>query len=507
MFRWIGIAVSMVFMTLRLWAIDASVAHSVFFRAKQNNQEQSKPVLSLYWQINPKSLHFVTRQPDKVIVARIKADIRVLKGEQMVAEDHFILQTNPRRTLDELASLSVLEIRNYDIEGGVLKLNVQLTDMNDTTSKFAYNSTINVPGDTPGLFYSDIQLLDTFFRSDLKTPFARDGQQMIPLCADFLDDNKRNFHYYCELYNLDKVLPAQYPLVQRARIGKKENEAFFPQYSFNDTMLNAVVPDFPKSFPIRTLVSGNYYFTLSLEDKFGTVLATRSRFFQRLNLNPEKEAVVKKEIKEIFKDTGMENVTVLNLEKTFLAKYTLPQIRAMLKMLLPMSDAMQTNTINNFLKKPDEMYMRYYIYNYFLDIDKENPERAWKQYSEQVREVNKKYTEQGRAGYETDRGFIYLRYGKPSEVVTVSGETGSLPYEIWQYNTITQFSNKKELANALFLFYKPAQMMSEYRLLHSTVSGEAVNLSWRMYLYTTNNAASNAGINTNSRAEQYIGTR
>eukprot|EP01030_Chromulinospumella_sphaerica_P034490 gene34490-biopygen17203 len=122
----------------------------------------------------------------------------------------------------------------------------------------------------------------------------------------------------------------------------------------------------------------------------------------------------------------MEQITVVDLDKSFLAKYNLSQIKAMLKMLLPVSTPMQANTINGFLKKPEEMYMRYFIHNYFQEINPKDPGKAWKEYSEKVKEVNKKFTAAGTAGYETERGFMYLRYGAPTDIITVTGETGAL---------------------------------------------------------------------------------
>jgi len=201
-------------------------------------------------------------------------------------------------------------------------------------------------------------------------------------------------------------------------------------------------------------------------------------------------------------DTGMESVTVLNLSKTFLAKYDLAHIRAILKMLLPYSDALATNTINGFLKKPDEMYMRYYIYNFFANINKKQPSQAWKDFSVKITEVNKLYNTHNTPGYETDRGIIYLRYGPPSDVITVENEPGTQPYEIWQYNTLTEMIHK-DIPDAYFLFYQPNQMMHDYKLLHSTVDGEIQNKNWRGSLYTSDGS----GDHSNTRAEQYIGDK
>lgn len=505
MYRFLVICAISVLAPVFSRAIDATVTRSVSF-ATADNGVTYRPYLEVSWQVNPRSVHF-SKMSDGKISGRIRTDIVVKDDKGIVNEEHFISQTSPRSTPEELETLTIIDTRRLRIAEGKLHLLFRLSDMNDSSAHFDHIDSFEVVIPPGAPYYSDVQLLDTFFKMDSKTSFERNGRQHIPMCADFLGDNKRNLHYYAELNNLRSVPAELYPLVHRVRLAKKKNEAFLADPAVSDTLIGGRVPLILGTFPVGKLTSGNYYIVLTLEDRTGRVLCTQCRFFQRMNLHPEVSEVPKKAIKEMLADTAMEKITVLDLDKTFLSKYNLAQIKAMLKMLLPQSDPMQTSTINNFLKNPDEMYMRYYLHNYFQSVNSKDPGKAWKEYSEKVMVVNKKFSAQGTAGYETERGFIYLRYGPPTDIVTVTNETGALPYEIWQYNTLTQFSNKKELANALFLFYKPGQMIGDYRLLHSTVPGEMMNSAWRMYLFATNNASTSAGVNMNSRAEQYFSGR
>lgn len=462
-------------------------------------------MLHLYWQVNPRTIHFSTA-PGKPITARLRTDIFVRSGDSLLAQDHFISQTPPKTKPEELESLSILELRKYPLAFGTVSVHFQLTDLNDTTNKYAWTDSAILSDMTDSAFYSDVQLLDTFVNNDAPGAFLSGGQQRIPLCADFLDDKKRNLNYCFELYNLAAVKSSQYPLVQKVRLSKKKNDAYVPGLGRGDTLFAARSLPPAGTIPIGSLPSGNYYLSATLEDRYGIIIASSHRFFQRMNLHPEKQLVEAKALNEVLNDTGMERITVVDLDKSFLVKYNLAQLKGMLKMLLPVADPMQTNTINGFLKKPEEMYMRYFIHNYFAAINASDPGKAWKEYSDKVRDVNRKFSAAGNVGYETERGFIYLRYGPPTDVITVTNETGAMPYEIWQYNTLTQFGNRKELANSLFLFYKPGQMLSDYRLLHSTVPGEITNSSWRLYLYSTNGAGTGVG-NADSRAEHYIGNR
>ena len=481
----------------RILAIDASVAHTLFFLPDSSAGGRLSPNVELYWQVNPHTVHFKTNA-DKKIAAKIRTDIVFTNDEGVLAEDHFILQTTPRSNPDDLATISILEGRHYFVTSGMIWIRFKLTDIDDSSNKFAYSDSFIVSRPESGPYYSGVQLLDTIVQSPVKTPFTKNGHQQVPLCANFLNEDKMVLHYYAELYGANQLPASDFPLTQKVTIGKKENAVTINNFLRIDTLSADRRAAVSGSFPINTLGSGNYYVNMSVETKTHKVVATGSLFFQRMNQHPVKDTEVAR--KGPVNDTGMESVTYLNMDKTFLIKYNLQQIKAILKMLIPTSDEMGVSTINNFLKKPDEIYMRYYIYNYFLAIDKKDPARAWKEFSAKIMEVNKKFNFQSTPGYETERGIIYLRYGPPTDIITVNNETGTLPYEIWQYNVLTQM-NKKQVADAVFLFYKPDQMLGDYRLLHSTVSGEIYNTGWRTYLYTS----ANTGVNTSTRAEDYMG--
>src|SRR6185295_19538701 len=103
----------------------------------------------------------------------------------------------------------------------------------------------------------------------------------------------------------------------------------------------------------------------------------------------------------------------LDLRATFVSRFEMPQLRAILKMLLPAAEPAEESAIKGFLDRPDELYMRYFIYNHFSNINKGDPAKAWKQFSDVVREVNRLYKSGSTMGYETDRGIIHLRYGAP----------------------------------------------------------------------------------------------
>ncbi len=481
-------------------AIEAVVVHTLFYRSDTVQQGKLTPSIEIYWQVNPNTLHYATT-PEKIISGKIKTDILLYNESGIIKHDQYILLTYPIKSVDELLDHDIIDMRRYNLPTGLVKLKFVLTDAIDSVNKFTFTDSFTVSPPANNYFYSGLQLLDTVYKSNSESAFWKNREQHIPFCSNFLGDNRRMIYYYAELYGAGKSSAKDYPLVQKIVISKNETEGSYGDLVHIDTILNqqTFLPLVGK-FNISTLPSGNYYLRVTLENQAHEVIANETLFFQRLNKHPFIEDTFKKTA--AINDTGIENVSVLNLKKTFVAKYSMGQIRAILKMLLPFSDQTGIQTINGFLKKPDELYMRYYIYNYFANINKDDPARAWKEFSSKITEVNKLFNTGTTPGYETERGYIYLRYGAPTDIITVENEQGTLPYEVWQYNTLMQL-NKKDIPDAIFLFYKPNHMTTDYKLLHSTVVGELQNLQWRSTLYTNGQG----GDNSNSRAEQYLGNR
>ncbi len=490
----------MVLCSLRLLAIDAVVSHTIFYKPDQANTGKLMPSLEIYWRVSPNTLHYVTND-DKKIVGNIKTDILLSNEQGLIKEEHYILQTVPVANLGELVQHNIIELKKYSLLAGKIKIRLLLTDMADSVNRYIYRDSFNIPPAPEQTFYSSTELLDTVFETPSQTIFTKNGKQQVPVCVNFIDDGINTLRYYTELYKTDKLDTADFPLTQKVVISKNKNEGYYDNFIFKDTIAKpAAFTAASGVFHISSLPSGNYYVVTTLESKGHEQIASQSYFFQRLNKHPYIDTT---HSTTAISDTGIENVTVLNLKKTFVAKYSLAQIRSILKMLLPFCEPMAVQTINGFLKKPDEMYMRYFVYNYFATINKDDPGAAWKTFSKKITEVNKLFNTSSTPGYETDRGYIYLRYGAPTEIVTEENEQGTLPYEVWQYNVLTQL-NHKEVPNAFFLFYKPNQMISDYRLLHSTVTGEIQNSQWRNVLYNSQGSGQDYSGN---RVEQMLGDK
>jgi GWxTD domain-containing protein len=487
--RWIGIgfgvcACLLVFAKAK--AIEAVVSKTVFYAQEQGKKGQ--PFAEIIFQVNPNTIHFYQNR-DSLWQSKVETHILFKNETGVVKEEHFLLQTPPT-DYESAAIQIILDLHRYPLPPGKIQLELSMREKDFPDNVFYYSDSFTIKEPANSSYYGGIQLLDTTYKTSRASIFQRNGQLQIPLSSNFLNDGRGILHFYTELYQSDLVDTAQYPLVQRVYISRKPNDAALLKLQNTDTIQVASVLPFIGSFNIMSLPSGNYYLNAVLENKDKEVLARQSLFFQRSNKNPVAIA------KDTTADTGgMEKVNILDLSTTFLGKYSFPQIKAILKMMLPISTATEALNINAFLNKPEEVYMRYFIYNFWKSRNNTDPKKPWDEYVARVKEVNKLFGRGSTPGYETEQGILYLKYGKPTERVVVTNETGSLPYEIWHYNALP-----RQGGGGVFLFYNPQSMITDFRLLHSTVNGEVRNTAWRSTLYTN-------GANPNARAEQYLKNR
>ena len=479
--RWAGLCLLGIVLSWNAKAMEAVVSYTHFYLPGD-----AKPYIELSWQIYPASLRF-TKDTTERFISKIKTDVIIKAGDKLLREEHFILQTVPAATIEAAKIQNVIDLHRYMAAYGNINAEVVLTDLVDTTNTFTWNEDITI--DTPAAgkpFYSGIQLLDTFYTSTTKSIYLKNYKYQLPLNANFIDDNRNSLKFYAELLQTDKVTKDDYPLIQHVYISKKPSESAVYKLINTDTIAPAAILPYLGSFKIDVLPSGNYYLNFDLRNSNRELVASRSIFFQRSNRSPVSL------ISDSTSTDSMEQVNIFDLGNTFVSKFNVSQLKAILKMVEPVSTPVETENIKTLLRRHDLVYMQYFVYNFWSNRNKKDPERAWNEYADKVREVNKIF---GRRAYEGDRGHIYLRYGKPTERVIVENEQGSLPYEVWQYNETDKMSN------ALFLFYRPSFMIGDMQLLHSNVPGEARTLDWRTYLYQQGTSNSD---HSNARVEQYF---
>ncbi|MGZ5283730.1 MAG: GWxTD domain-containing protein, partial [Bacteroidia bacterium] len=125
----------------------------------------------------------------------------------------------------------------------------------------------------------------------------------------------------------------------------------------------------------------------------------------------------------------------------------------------------------------DSLAVQEWFSDFWKSRNPEDPEKAYADYVKAVTEVQQNYSTMLSQGYRTDRGRIYLKYGKPDYVAPYIDEPNAYPYEIWHYYKTATRNNVK------FIFYNPTQIDNDYILLHSEMPSEKQNPNWKRMIY------------------------
>ena len=501
--RAILVCLAMLFLAQQASALQATSMHGVFFTKNKKDSTLIQANIQLSWRAQNTSIHFKKNEQGKYY-ADLICIIRLSTDTSIVKEDIFNIKTPPKATAQEAFSQIIADQYTYPFSVGNYDIEMVLYEQAYKNELYQYNPSVSVTrsnGTDP--FLSDIQLLDTFFTSNANTIYNQNGMLNLPLSSNYIDEKKNFIHYnfqFCKA--LDTALSSS-PYKISSFISFKPYSTPLPNYQYVDSIQakEGTISALYHSFDCSEIKSGNYYLNVMCSNDKDSVIDKKTLFFQRYNTKATSSFKAKLDTSKTTIDTNSNAHHVLDLTNTFVGKYTPSQIHAILKMLLLICEPTEGASINSFLKKPDELYSKYFIYNFWEKRDKLNPDKAWKAYTERIKEVNKLFKGSGQAGFETDRGRIYIQYGKPNDRIIVNNESGALPYEIWQY-----FSTEKQGQEGVFLFYKPGRSLGDYQLLHATVVGERRNNNWRALLY--NNSITGSGnLNTDSQAEQYIGKK
>ncbi len=430
-------------------ALDASVSFATFKSPDQNFVE-------IYLHVSGRSVHF-----DAVDSLHSKASVEVVilfkKGENIVKFDKYVLHSPLSKSPADF-----IDLKRYALKNGKYDLEVTVSDLNNAanTSKFAKELKMFYSGTT--IQQSDIQLLASFEKAEEKGPFVKNGYYMEPLSYHFYPKNTSVLSFYCEIYHADVAIKEDFLLsyfIEKETKEKKEKIHIKHKRLTAQPLIPLLL-----STDISELESGNYKLIVEIRDRENSLLKKKTTFFQRSNpyLQQDKTALV---------NTALQN--------EFVQKLTPKQLEYSLRALTPKLPQQDVELVNYMLKDDSLNAQRLYLFNYWSQVSASNPEFAYSKYMEVAQAVEKLFKSGFRYGFETDRGFIFLKYGKPDDIITVEDEPSAPPYEIWSYNAFPATGQN----NVRFLFYNPSLAAGDFILLHSNAIGELNNRQWQLELY------------------------
>ena len=360
--------------------------------------------------------------------------------------------------------LDFVDQKRWVLEPGLYNYELEISDLVNTQKEsVTANQVVEVVSTTEDILStSDIELLQSFKKSDAFTEWSKSGYEVIPYVSNYFPPYIGKIAYYMEIYGSEKALGAEDRYVVNQYIEKAATltrmDAFARFTKLSTEKVNVVF----NSFNIDELPTGSYNLVIELRDKTNKLVAEKKHFFERLNptATPDISSLIK-----------------IDYGTSFAAKFeTEDSITEAIRCLSPIATDIDNSIIKAKLNSLDFETKKQFFYNFWKKRYPNNTEEKWMEYLTQVNQVDKLFGTPVKKGYITDRGRIYLKYGAPNTMTDRPSEPSSYPYQIWHYYKLGNFSNRR------FIFYMPDLVTNDYEILHSDMRGERQNYRWQIDL-------------------------
>lgn len=401
-------------------------------------------------------------QKDSTYSAQLEVTYIFRQQDSVIAYNKFKISSPViKDTVNQLTDF--LDLQRLQIPSGIYKLEVILRDLNSTQDPL--EAVIDLAVDYPqdSIRFSDIQLLSEITKSEKPKMYTKSGLDLIPYPSILYPENQTKIKFYTELYNADKKLGANEPFLLNYYIENIYTNAIVGSYRSLKRMAAQPVNVLVGEFNIEKLATGNYFLVVEARNKLNEQIHQQKVFFQRIN-NIETFTV--------------EDIASVDLANTFMAmNLSNDTLVEFVKSLRPIAAYTEMTLADRLLADNDFETLKKFFYNFWLTKNGADPEAEWRKYFEKVKEVEQLYATGLKRGYDSDRGRVYLRYGKPNALMARPNEPSNYPYEIWQYYKIDNYRS-----NGVFVFYNPNIGTEDYELLHSNVRGEINDYRWKYKL-------------------------
>jgi len=430
-------------------SIDVSITYATF-------KAPDQPYIEIYVHILGASV-IATNVKDSLFQSKVEIVTIFKQGENIVKFDKYIL-ASPAST----RILDFYDVKRYGLDNGDYELEITARDVNDPENAQVFKSPIKIDYVDSKLMQSDISLLSAFHEESSANPAVKNGYYLEALPFNFYHKKLSSLIFYNEIYNTDKAIGDDFLVrysINKVQGNGKAETAMIGNKKRKPKPVNVIL----LSMDISKLQSGNYNLVVEIRNRVGELLSSREIFFQRSNPFLDLEVAGQAPL------TG-EFVALLNAE----------ELRYSLKAIAPLVGNADSEVINILINHRDSLeQQRRFLFTFWAAYSPNQPEVAYQSYMEVAKAVDRLYKSGFGYGFETDRGNIFMKYGKPDDIRTVENDPSAPPYEMWVYNDFP----KTRQTHVKFVFYNPSLAAGDFRILHSTAIGELNNPLWEVELY------------------------
>jgi GWxTD domain-containing protein len=422
--------------------------------------DSSSNYIEFYYSFGQESLLRTIQNAD----VHLKGDLHVVVLDSLtnkeVLNKVWKISYSPQDTSD--LSNSLVGVIGFTLPSG--KYELMVTGEDSLQSSFAKSSkdylTVK-PFIENNISMSDLQFASKILQdSPNKTSiFYKNTYEVVPMPTSVFGDNEPVLFYYLELYNLNDVHD-EGPLKLSTLVYNSKEQMV---YDKTKTIMSKVKSRVEVgAIPVNKLSTGSYTLIVALvdsEENYG--MSSSKRFFV---YNPSVKAT-----DTLYNKSATE---VLSTQFGVMSEEELDDLFDKCKYIATSSEIDQYKALKAIDGK------RTFI-SQFWKVRDPNPSTPknefYQEYLDRIQHCNQTYSTLGKKGWKTDRGRIYLKYGKPSEIERFPNQQDTKPYEIWHYN---------EIEGGIIFVFADLTNFSDYQLIHSTARGELQDENWENKITT-----------------------
>jgi GWxTD domain-containing protein len=397
--------------------------------------------------------------------SRVEA-VTIIEKANAIADYRKTVVLGPERT-DSLRP-DFVHVESFLLQPGNHGLVVELRDLvtGDTAvSKVQWPLPVGEP--MAGLYFSDILLASSLEKAP-GSKTSRSGYEVTPFTSNYYPSEVHGLSFYAEVYQAPLALNGDSLYVFSYQLEGFEDHEVVGAYKKVTRMRAAEVSPVLAHIDITSLPSGNYLLVLEARDRNGALLGRGEQLLQRNN--PIQYSLTD--------DTP--------LGHTFVDAFTdADSLADALRSLRPISDNLERKIIDDRYKDKDMDLMKRFMYTYWYNRNGPDAQAGWERYAQEVVKVNRLYGCRNIRGFDTDRGYVHLKYGAPNTIMDRGNEMDAYPYQIWHYYRAGKYTNRR------FVFYQRELVGDCYELLNSEVPGEVQNARWNEIIHSRNNSMNN----------------
>ena len=445
-----------------LLASSASAQHlHISFDYSAFRYDSTKTFVELYYSFNRKSVTFV--KSDSMFSGMLLFNVIVEPAtlDTVSFSQQWKVPIQVTDTATAALSNNLVGQDEMALAPGKYRLLVHVVDENDTSEIDNLQGVLDIPRYGTGkLEVSDVELCTEITATEGATHgiFYKNTYNVVPNPTGIYGIGMPIVYYYAEVYNIP-----QSPVDSTFSVGYEVIDSYGQVHkSFTRTRnkfgTSSVEVGTVNASDLKT---GTYTFVFTVRDSAANMVAmTKKRFFV---YNPNLGAPVGP-------STNMAGAPVLSSEFATMGEKQLDEEFKETRYISTAAEREQFSELKTLEAK------RQFLYEFWKKrnnspVSNTNDYRT--EYMQRVEYANEHFRSGNMAGWRTDRGRVYIIYGKPDQIDRHPNEMDSKPYEIWYYNSIQ---------GGVSFDFVDRTGFGDYTLVNSTARDEIHDSNWQQYL-------------------------